>query len=45
MGRACSMHGERKNAYRILVRKPEGKIPLRRTRCRWEDNIGKLFIS
>jgi hypothetical protein len=25
--------------YRILVRKPEGKNPLRRPRHRWEDNI------
>jgi hypothetical protein len=23
MGRACSMNGERRNAYRILVGKPE----------------------
>jgi hypothetical protein len=30
---------EKRNAYRILVRKPEGKIPLGRPRCRWEDNI------
>jgi hypothetical protein len=26
MGRACSMNGEKRNAYRILVGKPEGKI-------------------
>jgi hypothetical protein len=25
--------------YKILVGKPEGKRPLRRTRRRWEDNI------
>jgi hypothetical protein len=24
--------------YRILVRKPGGKKPLGRPRCRWEDN-------
>jgi hypothetical protein len=24
----------------VMVRKPEGKKPLRRTRGRWEDNIG-----
>ena len=29
MGGACS-YGEKKNAYRILVRKPEGKKPLGR---------------
>ena len=28
-----------RNAYRILVGKPESKIPLERTRRRWEDNI------
>jgi hypothetical protein len=31
--------GEKRNAYRILVGKPEGKKPLGRPRCRWEDNI------
>jgi hypothetical protein len=31
--------GEKSNAYRILVGKPEGKRPLGRPRCRWEDNI------
>ena len=28
-----------RNAYRVLVRKPESKRPLRRSRRRWEDNI------
>jgi hypothetical protein len=31
--------GEKRNAYRLLVEKPEGKGPLRRPRCRWVDNI------
>jgi hypothetical protein len=31
--------GENRNAYRILVGKPEGKSPLGRPRCRWVDNI------
>jgi hypothetical protein len=29
----------KRNAYRILVEKPEGKIPLGRPRHRWEDNV------
>jgi hypothetical protein len=31
--------GKKRNAYRILVGKPEGKRPLGRHRRRWEDNI------
>jgi hypothetical protein len=31
--------GTKKNAYRMFVGKPEGKRPLGRHRCRWEDNI------
>jgi hypothetical protein len=31
--------GETRNAYRILVGKPERKRPLGRPRCRWVDNI------
>jgi hypothetical protein len=30
---------EMRNAYSILVRKPEGKRQLERPRCIWEDNI------
>jgi hypothetical protein len=30
---------EKRNAYRILVGKPEGKRPLGRPRRRWVDNI------
>jgi hypothetical protein len=36
---ACSTNREKRNAYRILVRKSEGKRPLGRPRCRWVDNI------
>jgi len=31
--------GKMKNAYKILVGKPEEKRPLRELRHRWEDNI------
>jgi hypothetical protein len=31
--------GEKRNACRILVGKPEGKRPLGRPRRRWMDNI------
>jgi hypothetical protein len=30
---------EKRNVYRLLVGKPEGKRPLGRPRCRWIDNI------
>jgi hypothetical protein len=33
------MHGELRNALKILIRKPEGKKPLGRPRHRWVDNI------
>jgi hypothetical protein len=31
--------GEKRNVYRLLVGKPEGRRPLGRPRCRWIDNI------
>jgi hypothetical protein len=31
--------GEGTGVYRVLVGRPEGKRPLGRRRCRWEDNI------
>jgi hypothetical protein len=30
---------EKRNVYRLLAEKPEGKRPLRRPRRRWIDNI------
>jgi hypothetical protein len=30
---------EDRGVHRVLVGKPEGKRPLGRPRCRWEDNI------
>jgi hypothetical protein len=37
--RTFGMYGEKTSAYRVLVRKPEGKRPLRRPRLRWECHI------
>jgi hypothetical protein len=31
--------GEKRNVYKLLVGKPEGKRPVGRSRCRWIDNI------
>jgi hypothetical protein len=38
-----SRMGEKRNAYGILVEKPEGKRPLGRSKHRWEDNIRMDF--
>jgi hypothetical protein len=39
MGGPCSTNGEKRNAYRLSVGKPEGRRPLGRPRRRWVDNI------
>jgi hypothetical protein len=39
MGVPCSTNGEKRNAYRLLVGKPEGKRPLERPRRMWVDSI------
>jgi hypothetical protein len=41
MGGTCSTNGEKRNAFRILVGKAEGKRQLGRPRQRWVDNIKK----
>ena len=38
VGHAARM-GEMRGVYRVLVRQPEGRRPLGRPRCKWEDNI------
>jgi len=36
--RTFGMDGEKTSAYRVLVRKPEGKRPLGRPRFKWEGH-------
>jgi hypothetical protein len=36
--------GEKRNSYKILVGKPEGKRPLGRPRRRWVDNM-KMYLK
>jgi hypothetical protein len=38
MGWTCSMHGETRNAYKILFQHPQGRKPLRRFKHGLEDN-------
>jgi hypothetical protein len=45
MDRICSTHGEKRNAYRVLVGNPEGSRLLGRPRRRWEDNIKTKLIE
>jgi hypothetical protein len=39
MGTACGTNGDKRNAYRILMGKPEGMRPLGRPTRRWMNNI------
>ena len=39
MGGECTMNGERREVYWVLVGKPEEKRPHGRHRRKWEDNI------
>jgi hypothetical protein len=45
MDGACSTNGEKSNAYRLLVGKPDGRRPLGRPRRRWLDNIRKDLVG
>jgi len=44
MAGACSMYGDRRGVYRVLVGKPDGKRPLGRPRHRWEDDV-KIYLQ
>jgi hypothetical protein len=37
--------GKGRSFYKLLVGRPEGKRPLGRHRCRWEDNIKMDLIE
>jgi hypothetical protein len=37
--------GEKRNVYRLLVGKPEGKRPLGRPRRRWINNINMDLLE
>jgi hypothetical protein len=36
--------GEKLNAYRVSVGKPEGKVPLGRPKKRWKGNV-QMFLK
>jgi hypothetical protein len=44
MGVACSMYWEKRNLYRILVGKPDGKRPLEKPSFTWRNNI-KMYLQ
>jgi hypothetical protein len=45
MGGAVARMGKMGSAYKVLVGKPERKIPLRRPRRRWKDNIRIVLME
>jgi hypothetical protein len=36
--------GDRKGVCRVLVGRPEGESPLRRSKCRWEDRFSARLL-
>jgi hypothetical protein len=44
MGGACNTNGEKRNRYRLLVGKPEGRRPLGIPRRRRVDNIRMKYV-
>jgi hypothetical protein len=45
MGGACSTNVEKRNAYRLLLRKPEGRRPLGRSGRRCVNNIKMNLVA
>jgi hypothetical protein len=45
MDGVCSTNAEKRNAYRLLVGKPEGRRPLGRPRRRWLDNVRMNLVE
>jgi hypothetical protein len=43
MGKACSHVRGKRNVYRVLLGKPEGKWPLGQHKRWWKDNIKMDF--
>jgi hypothetical protein len=43
MGHVARM-GERRGVYRVLVGRPEGEIPLGRSKYRWEDRFSARLL-
>jgi hypothetical protein len=39
MSGTCGTHGDKRNTYKVLMRKSEGKKPLGRPKVRWANNI------
>ena len=39
MDMACGTYGGEERCIEVFIWKPEGKGPLGKRRCRWEDNI------
>jgi hypothetical protein len=39
MDKACSTHGDKRNAYGVFVGRPEGNRQIGRRRHRWDGNI------
>jgi hypothetical protein len=45
VGGTCGTDGEKRNGYRLVVGKPEGKRQLGRTRRKWMDNIMMALLE